>query len=376
VTEQIAIVGASVRAAAASAVRAGYQVAAADLFADADLCRIAMATKIDNYPHGLLDWLERLRPRPKAWTYTGALENHPDLVDAMADVAPLWGNGGSSLRYSRSPLRLAEALRRAGLRFPEVRASPEGLPCDGTWLLKTGLGASGSGVRAFTSKSRVSQGVVFERRVAGTPYSAVYAAAGGRASLFGAVRQLVGETWLGAGEFQYCGAIGHDPFPDLIHAEIERIGSTLAQEFGLVGLFGVDLVINGEQVWTIEVNPRYTASVEVVERTSGVDAIAGHVSACRDGVLLDPQVKNTPSAYGKAILYAKQPVTIGATFADWVLNEATEAPWPALADIPIAGTTIECGHPVLTIFAESASVEKASQDLRNRVAIVERALYS
>ena len=58
VSERIAIVGASVRAAAASAVRAGFSVAAADLFADEDLREIADATRIRDYPDGLADWLK------------------------------------------------------------------------------------------------------------------------------------------------------------------------------------------------------------------------------------------------------------------------------------------------------------------------------
>src|SRR5471032_3077163 len=139
----LAIVGASGRAAAASAVRAGFQVAAADLFADADLAHIATATRVESYPDALHDWLQQLSPRPDAWIYTGALENHPDLVDRLSTVAPLWGNCGGVLREVRSPLHLANAFRRTELWFPEVRLSPAGLPRDGSWLANTGRGASG-----------------------------------------------------------------------------------------------------------------------------------------------------------------------------------------------------------------------------------------
>src|SRR5687768_8535892 len=93
--DPLAIVGASARSAAASAVRAGFQPITADLFADADLRRIATATRISPYPEGILDWLRTMQP--PAWMYTGALENHPELVDQMAWVAPLWGNPGEVL---------------------------------------------------------------------------------------------------------------------------------------------------------------------------------------------------------------------------------------------------------------------------------------
>ena len=55
-----------------------------------------------------------------------------------------------------------------------------------------------------------------------------------------------------------------------------RLGNILAEQFELMGLFGVDFVLEGERVWSLEVNPRYTASVEIVERFTGVSAIAKH----------------------------------------------------------------------------------------------------
>jgi uncharacterized protein len=376
VTQRIAIVGASVRAAAASAVRPGFQVAAADLFADADLSRIAAATRIENYPAGLHDWLKQLSPRPDAWMYTGALENHPDLVDAMSSVAPLWGNCGSVLRQVRSPQHLANALQRSALLFPEVRLSPAGLPRDGSWLAKTGRGASGSGVRAFDHSCPTSQGVAYQHRVAGLPYSATFVAAHGKTALLGIARQLIGEDWLGAREFQFCGAIGPCRLAHSLQEEIEQIGRVLAQEFGLIGLFGVDLMIDDQQIWTIEVNPRYTASVEIIERGTGVHAISAHASACQASKVLRSEPQHSPTMHGKAILFARRSMKVGAMFAESSLCDVKQHTWPAFADIPSAGTHISRGHPVLTVFAESASSDDFVKNLRNRVAEIERTIYS
>ena len=113
VSQPLAIVGASTRSAAASAVRAGFQPITADLFADADLRAIATATRISPYPEGLVDWFRAVEP--PAWMYTGALENHPELVDQLAWIAPLWGNPGDVLARVRSPWELAKALSDAGL---------------------------------------------------------------------------------------------------------------------------------------------------------------------------------------------------------------------------------------------------------------------
>src|SRR4029079_11746338 len=124
------IVGASARAAAASAVRAGFQPVTADLFADLDLRRIATATRISPYPDGFLDWLSPLAL--PCWMYTVAMENHPELIDQMAWIAPLWGNAGDVLHEVRNPFTLAASLCDAGLPFPETRTSPAGPPHDGS----------------------------------------------------------------------------------------------------------------------------------------------------------------------------------------------------------------------------------------------------
>ncbi|MEX2316684.1 MAG: ATP-grasp domain-containing protein [Pirellulales bacterium] len=385
--EPLAIVGASVRAAAASAVRAGFQPVTADLFADLDLRRIATATRISPYPAGFLDWLRALEP--PAWMYTGALENHPELVDQMAWIAPLWGNPGDVLHEVRSPWILADALRESGFLFPETRPVPDGLPHDGSWLVKTYRGASGSGVSALVAGApETSISRCYQQRVAGTPCAGVFVANGESATLLGLTRQLVGEDWLRAREFQYAGSMGPYWVAEAAFCEMWRIGHELASRFSLMGLFGVDFIINEENVWTLEVNPRYTASVEIIERATGTTSIATHATACR-GTEPWPwnrismwkesyktQFATTQPVHGKAILFAKRPVVVAECFAEWALGESLMDPWPRIADVSPANTPIAAGRPVITVFATGASVFDVEQQLRERVAEVEAKLYA
>jgi predicted ATP-grasp superfamily ATP-dependent carboligase len=417
VSEPLAIVGASTRAAAASALRAGYQPVTADLFADADLRLTATATRIAPYPDGFLDWLRTIDP--PAWMYTGALENHPELVDQMAWLAPLWGNPGDVLQLVRSPATLANALRTSGLLFPETRTSLVGLPQDGTWLAKTYQGASGSGVRELSKEQgagsrekethndegrwtmddgkpirhssfgnssfsvlpapRSPLPAYFQQRIPGTSGAAVFVAAAGAATLLGLTCQLIGEPWLGAHGFQYAGSIGPLAISETALAALKKIGITLAARFELVGLFGVDFILAGDEVWTIEVNPRFTASVEIVERVTGVPAIAAHAQACING-WLGSSVSEPPGflsqAHGKAILFARRDITLTAAFADWTLAEATRTPWPTLADVSSAGTHIAAGRPILTLFAAAATPAAVEARLRQRVAEIEQRVYA
>jgi uncharacterized protein len=403
VKQPLAIVGASTRSAAASAVRAGFQPLAADLFGDADLQRIATTTRIRPYPEGFLDWLRSVEP--PAWMYTGALENYPELVDQMAWIAPLLGNPGDVLARVRSPWELSDALHRAGLLFPETRASAAGLPQDGSWLAKTYHGASGSGVRLLSAQQGVwsreeiqAEKLCFQKRVDGTPCAAVYVAADGEAQLLGVTRQLIGEPWVRAHGFQYAGSIGPWPVSEATRTTLVRLGNVLSKRFELVGLVGVDFMLDGEQVWTVEINPRYTASVEIVERFTSVAAIAAHVAACGglcgeleqagpspapiggeafDGLSrADAPARYESNCHGKATLFATRDVVISETFADYSIAESVRFPWPMLGDVSGAGTPIENGRPVLTIFASGTSVAEVEQRLRERVVEVEDRLYT
>jgi predicted ATP-grasp superfamily ATP-dependent carboligase len=381
VNHPLAIVGASARAAAASAVRAGFRPITADLFADADLRTIATTTRISPYPEGLTDWLRAVEP--PAWMYTGALENHPELIDEMAWLAPLWGNPGDVLARVRSPWELADAIGNAGLLFPETRPSPEGLPRDGSWLAKTYRGASGSGVWAWSeergsrNEEEDSGAVCFQRRVAGIPCSAAFVAAEGAATLLGVTRQLVGEPWLGAHGFQYAGSIGPLVLDEVKLAAVALCGNTLAAQFELSGLFGVDFILDGERLWTLEVNPRYTASVEILERATGIGAVGVHAAACCDSTVPSPPTTFVPpQIHGKAILFARRDIVMPGDFAAAALAEASRLPWPTLADVSPAGTSIEAGRPVLTLFADGTTVDEVQNNLRERVAALEHSLYA
>src|SRR5579859_921742 len=138
----IVIVGASARAAAFSALRAGLTPWCADLFADSDLTArcSAVALPISDYPNGFLDAVRQAPPGP--WMFTGGLENRPRLIQQISRERPLWGCPPDVLRQVRDPLHLARIFSQSGIPCPEVRAAE---PTDHRrWLAKPCDGSGGS----------------------------------------------------------------------------------------------------------------------------------------------------------------------------------------------------------------------------------------
>ncbi|HEV3416573.1 MAG TPA: ATP-grasp domain-containing protein [Pirellulales bacterium] len=368
------IVGASSRAAAMSAKRGGLNPWAADLFADLDLRECCPVERIDDYPDGLERALAAAPPGP--WMYTGALENHPGLVDRIAAVRPLYGVGGEALRAVRDPRRVAAALRAAGLSAPRCSLQAEGVPTDGSWLSKPLDSAGGSRIepwRRGPAHSSNTPDRYFQELVKGLPASAVYVGTGDGAICLGMTRQLLGLPWCGVDtnsidRFRYCGSIGPLAASPNATERIQELGTVLASAFNLIGLFGIDLVSNGDVISPIEVNPRYTASTEILERNFEINSIALHLAACRrssdDKKLLS--TVSAPSAFqnlkrrergergavGKAVLYANADLVVGCALAEWAKRLNQDRDWPAAADIPAAGTAIRAGQPIITIFAQ------------------------
>jgi predicted ATP-grasp superfamily ATP-dependent carboligase len=370
------IAGASARAASFSALRAGLRPFALDLFGDLDLRAAAPAQVIAaaDYPGGIPRLLEALPPLPVI--YTGGLENHPEVVAAMASGRPLLGNAAPVLRAARDPLLLQGVLRAAGLRSPGLRAAGEPPPDPERWLEKPLAGAGGRGIRK-AGRGEAAPGCFFQERIDGRAASAVYLAAPAAVRLLGATLQLAGTAWLGAPPFAYSGSIGPLALAPALRGELEAAGEAVARAFALRGLFGLDFILDGAAApWVIELNPRYTASVEVIEHALGLAALDLHRRAF-EGAALEPAPPPPPgpraeaAVIGKGILYAPGDLRVR------VSPPLTLEPWtlPRYADCPPAGLAIAKGRPVMTLFASAATAEECLGKLEAEAAAAAQSFF-
>jgi predicted ATP-grasp superfamily ATP-dependent carboligase len=375
------IFGASARAAAFSALRAGFRPWCADLFADADLRqRVPVMQLPGRYPESFLDLIEVELPGP--WMYTGGLENRPFLVGKMARRRRLWGNDRAALLEARSPFAVAGVLKKAGLPVPAAWGPGDRfIPGGRRWLLKPLAGAGGAGIRfleAHVAEPTLALGRCYlQEFLEGESRSAVFLGNGRSARLLGLTRQLVGSAWLNAALFQYCGNIGPLPLTAGEAATLERLGNSLAAGCGLRGLFGVDGIWRRGALWPVEINPRYTASVEVIEYATGFRALTGHAQACESGELPRDVPPAGAGVVGKAVLFARRSIAFPAE-GPWASVLAAAPPpdkLPPLADIPPAGTAVEQGHPVLTVFARETSADDCEAALRAIAGDLDRTLF-
>ena len=357
------VAGVSTRALARSAARAGIRITAVDGFGDLDLravARVVVPERVEGRftaeraAHAASDIPADLV------AYTSNFENAPDAVARLARGRELLGNSPDTLRRVRRPIGLMRALARRGFPVPRTRASAP--DARGDWLLKPLRSGGGHGVIRWRGQP-LSRRHYLQERIRGQSGSIVFVADGRRAAPLGLTRQLAGEPAFGSHGFAYCGSLAAGSASALfdraeaLRHRAEALAAAVTEEYGLVGLNGIDFIARDGVPYPIEVNPRVCASMELFERLGGPGLFELHLRGCRGGLPATPSFR-TRTVAGKGIVFARRS-TLSPDLrrcGDWV------------ADVPRPGERIARGHPVCTVFAEAPDMVECRRALAARAA--------
>lgn len=359
------IVGVSTRAIAESAVSGGHQVLTLDYFGDSD-----QKQRVENYSlmrdfgsafsaGALLEASRSLDFRQVV--YISNLENHPQVVSELARGRALLGNPPSVLRPARDWRVLRRFCREQGLRAPvtwlpgeERRASSKD-----HWLVKPIRSGGGHQIRTW-SGAALGQDSLLQAQVRGRPASACFVADGRRSVLLAVSEQLIGRRELGASAFAWCGNLLPLRLPAgerrAVLREVQRLTDQLTAFLGLRGVNGVDLIL-AEEAYPVlvEINPRYTASMELVEWAYGLNIFTLHLEAMGGELpVWNLAEQLVGPCFGKGIVFARRPVVVPAT-DDWRAR--------GRRDIPFGGDRIGPGQPICTVLVEGTDDESCWQRL-------------
>ena len=372
------LLGLNTRALAESAVRSGKRVCTLDYFGDRD-----QKSLVEN--HSLLrDYRLPFSAENLLRTsdglkfdnvvYTSNLENHPNVVAALASRTDVLGNGAEVIANIRDWSVLRAFCRQQSIPHPPTLLPGEErlAPLQINWLCKPAYGGGGSGIRPWNG-SPLKRSHYLQACVEGLPASAAFVANGNKAVVIGLTRQLIGNHELGRKGYGWCGNILPPPLGDdqnrSLLESVKKMVTLLTRDFGLKGICGIDFVVSQGadkrlHPYLVEVNPRYTASMELIEWAYGLNIYSLHIEAI-DGHL--PQFSLAEhldgSCFGKGVVFAYQSLRIRNTDRWW------ERGW---RDIPYPGDTIESGHPVCTVFARGDTHDACLENLLKSAASVRR----
>jgi uncharacterized protein len=378
----ILVVGVSTRAMVESAIRSGYRVEALDAFGDLDLQALVKGHSLKRDFHrpfsaaALLTASRQLTYDGVA--YTSNLENHPEVVRQFAQDHPVLGNPADVLARVRHWPTLSALLAQAGFRVPKT-IYPGAMSADsstGAWLCKPLASGGGHGVSIWHGEGMPAHGFMLQEYVAGPVGSAAFVANGRECVVIGLTEQLVGLAEFGAVDFGYCGNLlplnlaGAPVIGPALLAQVQEIAALVTREFGLVGVNGLDFVLSHGRVCVIEINPRYSASMELIEWAYQLPIFDLHVQACQRGVLpvfdLAPRLPER-AFYGKAILYAERDA-VAANTPQWLDR--------GIRDVPVPGENLAEGSPICTLLAREPTRDRCFASLVSQAERLKGEIYA
>jgi predicted ATP-grasp superfamily ATP-dependent carboligase len=387
---KILITGISVRAMTESAVHSGYPVIALDAFGDRDLTELTESYSLHRDFRVAYSSEALFKASQKlsfdAVAYNSNLENYPEILECFSDNHAILGNSPKVVASVRNWPGLLGNLKSAGFPAPETIFSGKTGPVDSErrWLQKPVLSGGGHGICFYNPQSQsrsgnhcgfCAPGFMLQEYIPGKPCSASIVANGKDCTLLGISEQLVGIKNFGSQGFHYCGNLL--PIPEtraadtgrLILNRVRRLAEFLTRDYGLVGLNGIDFILNGDQIYFTEVNPRYTASMEIIEIAYELPMFHLHVQSILDGKLpefnLEAELK-LGKTFGKGYIFAERDVILPDT-GEWSVR--------GIHDIPLSGEKIRKGGPVCTILAGRSTVEETLSEMFRQARKLKEELY-
>jgi len=354
----ILVVAVSARTLAEAVARCGRRVVAVDLFGDDDTRAAAAGVAVVPGTPGAGPDLAAVTAAaaalagehgaPAGVVVGSGFEHRPAALAALAARWPLLGCPPETVAMVKDPRRLAVCCADQSIPHPEITFAPPADPRG--WLAKRAGAAGGGHVVPAAEAPAAGGGHYFQRRVDGRALSATIVCDGGGARLLAFCAAALAPT--AAAPYRFGGLAGPVAIDAAMHAEIAAAANRLAAATGLVGLVGLDLVVDGRRWWLIEVNPRPTAAVDVLDR-GAPPLLALHLAACGGAPV--PAWAPPPTVAATAVVYAARDGVTGA------------AVWPRwVSDRPPAGTVVPAGAPICTVRAEGDDAAALAHHLDDR----------
>jgi uncharacterized protein len=407
----VVVIGASCRAVAQCAAREGFRPCAMDAYVDRDLLECAEAHPMESIyaTESIASDHPSDRPVPSSrygpscsspiderWVglpllLAGGMENDPEGVDRWIAQGLRCGVNGSQIRVLRDPVLWRRWADASGLRTPETLLhTPPGhglfqkatCASNSGWLCKTRQSAGGMGVSYYDPHQKLcthegggvatqnSLGCYWQRRVPGLPVGVTMISCAAGTQCLGAARAIQShETW-GPTPFAYRGSIGPWTLDATWLEPLAKFGETVRVETGLLGLWQADFIVDEQGLWLLEINPRWSASMELLADTNRHTLIRWHLAALRGESIAKVEPLSPSHWLGKSIVYSPTEVTPETSQLEalwrrrwngW--SEEGERDW-RVADIPNTCATIPTGVPIATCMASGRDPDELIDRLR------------
>ena len=395
---KIAIVGFSARAAVQCAKRQGFEIIAVDLCSDRDLlsdCQKHYQLNDPNWPPAL----SASHPNVPI-LFTGGMENRIELVEQCQTNGLVLTPNASSLRAMRSLDNCAAWAVSCNLGWPatlrtidEIRSCDELFP-GRKWLAKPFSSAGGIGITEWIRHegddhaSFIDPAKSFlQERLPGESIGVTFLSSNVGGAVVGATASWKSGSWNSEAScvdgpiYAYQGSYGPISLSSELLAKLQRFATLVGAESGLLGLWQADFLLHDNELTLLEINPRWSASMDLLDVCNGIPLVQIHHACVCDHLSEErfsyvasqcfDQAKNARNTMlGKLIVYSPKSFVVTSIQSDkwwtqrWSCGMNFAAKRFQFADIPNAGTSVAQGDPLLTVVVPGCSPEALMIELQ------------
>lgn len=384
------LAGASCRAAAQCAQRAGYVPVVFDDFLDRDLLQSAIC-----FPSSALaQWIDRIAeviPHAAAMV-AGGIENRPDVLDGLQNAKFKLGVDRNSMQALRDPRRWQRWATESGLLFPATRWPEQGPPSPTdtatsrhAWLIKSMHSAGGLGVSLWdpciNPPALPSTTQFWQERLTGVSVGVSYLATSSGNHCLGAANAWEHPWPWSPTPYIYRGSVSPFPIEQSAWVRFNAFGERVRRETGIRGLWGADWILATDGWWLLEINPRWSASMELLDAGGSIPWVELHVRAIQDDRLDAKLAEHAsqgalhlpPRAMAKTIVYATSDWSLTDEDLAWMWERRWRFEGPdglvgsGFADIPATADRLMRGTPVLSCLAQGPDIAAAQAAIGVRV---------
>ncbi|MBN2733594.1 MAG: ATP-grasp domain-containing protein [Methanomicrobiaceae archaeon] len=359
--KKVLVAGFSTRHVARSAYNAGYEVFAVDNFCDNDLIEITkLCTSFEEIAEipGIVDKLNEKENFDIIVSTSGAEDiiTKKDICGTDPKIASFFLNKKNIQNFFESNNIPVPKIAEDG-QYPVIIK-----PCCGAGGWKNKKAENISDENEWT-KLWPGEPYIRQVPVEGIPCSVSCIADGSNARAVSFNEQFIrGGT--GEKSYGFSGAV--TPFNHPLEDEIIKTAETAAALSGCKGSVGIDFIAGDNKFWAIEINPRFQATMDIVELSYGINIFSAHVDACK-GILPPVYEKKTEHYTARKVIFADRDITV---------KEDLGKLYQDIADIPQTGTSIEEGSAFLSVYGKGSTRESALESLdktiRNIVRYISR----
>ena len=384
------VIGASGRAAAESVRQSGLRTIVVDLYSDCDSGDHADVITVDSFPDSIVD---QLRILPAGWVLlAGGMEHHLDAIAELERYHRLIGPSVDQIKWLRDFHYLSNSLTGSlALHFPETligerncrseairlgRFSESNLSIGTGWLKKSLRGCGGFHIEPSPRDCPETidySTSYFQQRILGRSIGTVFYCQEAETKLLGATESIskeLHESLVGPQPelpaMAYRGSFGPIEIPGVVKDRMCRWIHSLSKKIDYQGLIQADWILDpNDEAWLLEINPRWTSSMEIIEWAMQENLFTLHASFDSDLRNAIPHASDSTNRTAplnriyKSVVYSmtncifsleRSQAMLSQKFHRFENNSSARISTDSWADIPRAGSLFRVGDPIASLF--------------------------